>query len=107
MRTTFINAIFCLLLFEAFYLLELGWNDNFLQKLVKKYEENIGSILNSGQSYLVLNVVSEIQILISFFIGLMYTDCKCKYKCTSGAHLFCKIAIAVRQSRPSLTSYFS
>ena len=98
MRTTFINAIFCLLLFEAFYLLELGWNDNFLQKLVKKYEENIGSILNSGQSYLVLNVESEIQIIISFFLGLMYADSKCKYKCTSGPHLICKMAIKAKFS---------
>ena len=82
-------------------------NHIFLQKLVKIYEDNIGSILNRGQSYLVLNVESEIQILISFFIGLVYTNCKCKYKCTSHAHLICKIAIAVQQSRPSLMSCFS
>ena len=66
MRPTFINGIFWLLLFKALYLLELGSNDNFLHKLVKRYEDDIGSIFNWGQSYLVLNVESEIQILIGF-----------------------------------------
>ena len=53
LKNTFINVIFCLLSFEAFYLLELGSNDNFLHKA------HIGSILNSGQRNLVLNVESE------------------------------------------------
>ena len=91
MRTTFINGIFCLLLFDALFLIELGSNDNFLHKLVKRHEDDIGSILKSGQSNLVLNVESEFQILIGFqHIVLVHTDCK--------------IAIAV-QSRPSLTSW--
>ena len=55
---------------------ELGSNDNFLHKLGKIYEADIGPILNSSQSYLVLNVESEIQILISFqHIALVHTDC--------------------------------
>ena len=66
MRPTFNNGIFCLLLFKALYLLELGSNDNFLHKLVKRYEDDIGLILKWNQSYLVLNVESEIQILIGF-----------------------------------------
>ena len=66
MRPTFINGIFCLQLFKAFYLIELGSNDNFLHKLVKRNEDDMGSILNWGQSYLVLDVESEIQILIGF-----------------------------------------
>ena len=78
---------------------ELGLNDNFLQNLGKRYEEDIGSILNSGQSYLVLNVESEIQILISFqHIALLHTDCNISIN-------VCKIAIVV-QSRPSLMSCF-
>ena len=66
LRTIFIDGIFCLLLFEALYLLELQPNDNFLHKLCKRYEDDIGSILNSCHSYLVLNVESEIQIVNGF-----------------------------------------
>ena len=57
---------FLLIVFKVLYLLELGSNDNFMGKLVKRYVDDIRSILNWGQSYLDLNVESEIQILIGF-----------------------------------------
>ena len=65
LRSKFINGIF-LIVFKVLYLLELGSNDNFMGKLVKRYVDDIRSILNWGQSYLDLNVESEIQILIGF-----------------------------------------
>jgi hypothetical protein len=51
---------FFLIVFKVLYLLELGSNDNFMGKLVKRYVDDIRSILNWGQSYLDLNVESEI-----------------------------------------------